>query len=176
MAGARKGPSGAGEPDAGALPGILPAHLGHRHAESPAGEVSLLLIPIVAILLLGIAWDARSFIAFSIAIAATLYAWHLQGGFDRFAEAVIRYQGRFASLLERLGSVDILVNNAAGNFLCPSEDLSPGGFAASNTALGTLDCTSNNHVCEGTVSATEVYRSTNQLGNDTDRMQLIPQR
>jgi NAD(P)-dependent dehydrogenase (short-subunit alcohol dehydrogenase family) len=28
-----------------------------------------------------------------------------------------------------LGSVDILVNNAAGNFLCPTEDLSPNGFA-----------------------------------------------
>lgn len=28
------------------------------------------------------------------------------------------------------GSIDILVNNAAGNFLCPTEDLSPNGFAA----------------------------------------------
>src|SRR6185503_2380476 len=29
-----------------------------------------------------------------------------------------------------LGRIDILVNNAAGNFLCPTEDLSPNGFAA----------------------------------------------
>jgi NAD(P)-dependent dehydrogenase (short-subunit alcohol dehydrogenase family) len=29
-----------------------------------------------------------------------------------------------------LGRVDILVNNAAGNFLCPTEDLTPNGFAA----------------------------------------------
>ena len=29
-----------------------------------------------------------------------------------------------------LGSLDILVNNAAGNFLCPTEDLTPNGFAA----------------------------------------------
>jgi hypothetical protein len=50
----------------------------------------------------------------------------------------------------------------------------PGGFPATNTALGSLDCTSNNHVCEGTVNTTEVYRSTNDIGNDTDRMQLIP--
>jgi NAD(P)-dependent dehydrogenase (short-subunit alcohol dehydrogenase family) len=30
--------------------------------------------------------------------------------------------------LERFGSVDVLVNNAAGNFLCPSADLTPGGW------------------------------------------------
>lgn len=28
------------------------------------------------------------------------------------------------------GSVDILINNAAGNFLCPTEDLTPNGFNA----------------------------------------------
>ncbi len=28
------------------------------------------------------------------------------------------------------GSIDIVVNNAAGNFLCPSEDLTPNGFAS----------------------------------------------
>ncbi len=32
--------------------------------------------------------------------------------------------------VERFGKIDCLVNNAAGNFLCPSEDLSPNGFAA----------------------------------------------
>lgn len=30
--------------------------------------------------------------------------------------------------VERFGSLDILVNNAAGNFVCPSADLSPNGF------------------------------------------------
>ena len=30
--------------------------------------------------------------------------------------------------LERFGSVEILVNNAAGNFFCPSAELSPGGW------------------------------------------------
>jgi len=29
-----------------------------------------------------------------------------------------------------LGGIDVLVNNAAGNFLCPTEDLSPNGFDA----------------------------------------------
>ena len=32
--------------------------------------------------------------------------------------------------VERFGGIDVLVNNAAGNFLAPTEDLSPGGFNA----------------------------------------------
>ena len=42
-----------------------------------------------------------------------------------------------------LGGVDILVNNAAGNFLCPSEELSPNGFAAVVGIVlhGTFHCT-----------------------------------
>jgi NAD(P)-dependent dehydrogenase (short-subunit alcohol dehydrogenase family) len=31
---------------------------------------------------------------------------------------------------EHFGGIDVLVNNAAGNFLAPTEDLSPGGFNA----------------------------------------------
>ena len=31
---------------------------------------------------------------------------------------------------KELGRVDVLVNNAAGNFLCPTEDLSPNAFAS----------------------------------------------
>ncbi len=33
-----------------------------------------------------------------------------------------------AAALERFGAVDVLVNNAAGNFLCPTEKLTPGGW------------------------------------------------
>jgi peroxisomal 2,4-dienoyl-CoA reductase len=33
-----------------------------------------------------------------------------------------------ASTLERFGSLDILVNNAAGNFVCPTSELSPNGW------------------------------------------------
>lgn len=44
---------------------------------------------------------------------------------------------------DRLGPVDILVNNAAGNFLCPSEELSPKGFSAVVGIVlhGTFHCT-----------------------------------
>lgn len=42
-----------------------------------------------------------------------------------------------------LGTPDILVNNAAGNFLCPSEDLSPNGFDTVVRIVlhGTFHCT-----------------------------------
>ena len=33
-----------------------------------------------------------------------------------------------ASTVERFGKIDIVVNGAAGNFLCPAEELSPNGF------------------------------------------------
>jgi NAD(P)-dependent dehydrogenase (short-subunit alcohol dehydrogenase family) len=45
--------------------------------------------------------------------------------------------------LAGLGRVDTLVNNAAGNFLCPSEELSPNAFAAVVGIVlhGTFHCT-----------------------------------
>jgi NAD(P)-dependent dehydrogenase (short-subunit alcohol dehydrogenase family) len=48
-----------------------------------------------------------------------------------------------ARVRETLGLPDILVNNAAGNFLCPSEDLTPNGFDAVVRIVlhGTFHCT-----------------------------------
>ncbi len=48
-----------------------------------------------------------------------------------------------AHAAERFGSVDGLVNNAAGNFLAFSEELTPNGFdAVVRTVLyGTVNCT-----------------------------------
>jgi len=37
-------------------------------------------------------------------------------------------QAAVAFAVERTGRLDVLVNNAAGNFICPSEQLSPNGF------------------------------------------------
>jgi len=47
-------------------------------------------------------------------------------------------------VLADVGRVDALVNNAAGNFLCPSEELSPNAFAAVVGIVlhGTFHCTS----------------------------------
>ncbi len=80
---------------------VLPAHLGHRHAETPAAEVGLMLVPVIGIVLLGFAWSPRSYFAMAIACATTLYAWHLTGGFSRAATGLIAFQQRFAEGLER---------------------------------------------------------------------------
>jgi len=58
----------------------------------------------------------------------------------RDADAV---ESALSRIEEDLGPVDILVNNAAGNFLCPSEDLTPNGFAAVVGIVlhGTFHCT-----------------------------------
>ena len=55
-----------------------------------------------------------------------------------------RVESALATVLAKLGGLDILVNNAAGNFLCPSEELSPKGFAAVVGIVlnGTFHCTS----------------------------------
>ena len=79
---------------------VLPAHLSHRKAESPHAEIALMLVPVLAIVLVGVSWDVRSFVAFAVLTAAILYAWHLQGGFDRISAKLIALQVRFARGLE----------------------------------------------------------------------------
>lgn len=60
----------------------------------------------------------------------------------------VRKPDQIARMLEetvkRFGQADILVNNAAGNFLCPTKDLSPGGWkVVIDIALnGVFYCTS----------------------------------
>jgi NAD(P)-dependent dehydrogenase (short-subunit alcohol dehydrogenase family) len=58
----------------------------------------------------------------------------------RDPEAVDR---AFALLRDELGGIDVLINNAAGNFLARSEDLSPNAFAAVVGIVlhGTFHCT-----------------------------------
>ncbi len=47
------------------------------------------------------------------------------------------------AVIAELGPIDVLINNAAGNFLCPSEQLSPNAFAAVVGIVlnGTFHCT-----------------------------------
>ncbi len=93
---------------------VLPSHLGHRHADTPAAEVGLMLIPVVGILLLEVAWDGRSYLAFAIAVSSALYAWHRHGGFDVVAQKLIALQTRFSRGLERMirGRFQALVESA----------------------------------------------------------------
>jgi len=70
-----------------------------------------------------------------------------RGGTASYATCDIRdpsaVDQALAKIAEELGGMEILVNNAAGNFLCPSEELSPGGFAAVVDIVlnGTFHCT-----------------------------------
>jgi NAD(P)-dependent dehydrogenase (short-subunit alcohol dehydrogenase family) len=52
-------------------------------------------------------------------------------------------QATLAHVIDELGQLDVLVNNAAGNFLCPTEELTPNGFAAVVGIVlhGTFHCT-----------------------------------
>ena len=56
-----------------------------------------------------------------------------EGGGEAFAVAadvrnMEEVEKAVAATLEKFGKLDIVVNGAAGNFLCPAEELSPNGF------------------------------------------------
>lgn len=52
-------------------------------------------------------------------------------------------ENMLAETKNHFGKIDILVNNAAGNFICPTENLSPGGFknVVDIVLNGTFNCT-----------------------------------
>ncbi|HTX59905.1 MAG TPA: SDR family oxidoreductase [Verrucomicrobiae bacterium] len=54
-----------------------------------------------------------------------------------------RVEAVMKEIAERAGRIDVLVNNAAGNFVAPSEELSPNGFKSvvDIVLLGTFYCT-----------------------------------
>ncbi|MEM9621085.1 MAG: efflux RND transporter permease subunit, partial [Pseudomonadota bacterium] len=79
---------------------VLPSHLGHTSVSTPAGEVGLMLVPIIGIALLGFAWDLRSYIALAIAAFAVVLALYYAGWLAWLAERVIRVQAAFAKGLK----------------------------------------------------------------------------
>lgn len=81
---------------------ILPAHLGHKKVSSAAGEVTLMLLPLLAIILWELSWSWRSYWALVILTFSVLLAWHLAGGYAGFAEKLIALQQRFSDALEHL--------------------------------------------------------------------------
>jgi NAD(P)-dependent dehydrogenase (short-subunit alcohol dehydrogenase family) len=66
------------------------------------------------------------------------------GGMASAYACDVRDPAQVAEVARKLTRVDGLVNNAAGNFLAPSEDLSPNGFKAVVDIVlsGTFHCTS----------------------------------
>lgn len=80
---------------------VLPAHLGHTHHLSHAGEVALMLVPILALLLAELTWDLRSYVGAAVFSATTLFALHRLGTLGRLADAMLHAQGRFAGGLQR---------------------------------------------------------------------------
>lgn len=53
-----------------------------------------------------------------------------------------------AATLERFGQLDIIVNGAAGNFLCPAEELSPNGFGT----VVDIDLKGTFNVCRASIA------------------------
>jgi multidrug efflux pump subunit AcrB len=81
---------------------VLPAHLGHRSIQSAAGEIGMLMIPIVAILALGFSNDFRSYVGFVIAAFTLIYALYAAGIWGRLAQRLIEAQSRFSERIEHL--------------------------------------------------------------------------
>lgn len=81
---------------------ILPAHLGHKRVSSAGGEVGLMLVPLVGIILWEVSWSGRSYLALAIATLGVFVAWHLHGGYQRFAVGLIDRQQHFSDALENL--------------------------------------------------------------------------
>ena len=79
---------------------ILPSHLGHTEVKSEAGEVGMMLVPIMAVILLGFAWDFRSYVALAIGSASIFFGLHLAGLFAPIARRIMSIQSRFANNLE----------------------------------------------------------------------------
>jgi len=68
-------------------------------------------------------------------------------------------QRAVAATIEKLGKIDIVINGAAGNFLCKAEDLSPNGFGT----VVDIDLKGTFNVCRATIE--ELKKNQGQVLN-----------
>ena len=79
---------------------ILPAHLGHQDVKTEAGEIYLLMVPVVGILLLEFAWDVSSYIGLAVAVVSVMILLHAFSLSQGIATRLVRAQERFSESVE----------------------------------------------------------------------------
>ena len=81
---------------------ILPAHLGHQDVKTEAGEIYLLMVPVVGILLLEFAWDVSSYIGLAVGVVSLMILMHAFSLSQGIATRLVRAQERFSERLRPL--------------------------------------------------------------------------
>jgi multidrug efflux pump subunit AcrB len=79
---------------------ILPAHLGHQDVKTEAGEIYLLMVPVVGILLLEFAWDVSSYIGLAVGMVSLMTLLHAFSLSQGVATRLVRSQERFSERVE----------------------------------------------------------------------------
>ncbi|MDA0827664.1 MAG: efflux RND transporter permease subunit, partial [Proteobacteria bacterium] len=79
---------------------ILPAHLGHQDVKTEAGEIYLLMVPVVGILLLEFAWDVSSYIGLAVGVVSLMILLHAFSLSQGIATRLVRAQERFSESVE----------------------------------------------------------------------------
>jgi multidrug efflux pump subunit AcrB len=104
--------------------------------KSASGEVGMMLVPIIGIILLGFAWDLRSFIGLAIGTASVVFALYFAGLFEPVAVRVIAFQSRFAKAVEHF--IDNQFRAAANTALNARYITAAIAFAALLSAMGIM--------------------------------------